>query len=154
MSPILPKSIQCTRQDKIFSDCSTTDQDTSQCQHVAGVICEGLWTQLNFHYIKLNNYIYHVHTLVNVMLLSPAAPCLSNGFTDCNDCGTVSCMPRNCDCSSNCYESGNCCPDVAHVDNCLRECNLSQKVALCNKKTWLYQQLWSVKRGRFVWWVE
>ena len=41
-SPILPKSIQCTSDDSIFSDCSATDQDTSQCQHVAGVICEGL----------------------------------------------------------------------------------------------------------------
>ena len=41
-SPIVPKSIQCTSDDSIFSDCSTTDQDTSQCQDVAGVICEGL----------------------------------------------------------------------------------------------------------------
>ena len=41
-SPILPKNIQCTRDDSIFSECSTTDQDTSLCQHVAGVICEGL----------------------------------------------------------------------------------------------------------------
>ena len=41
-SPILPKSILCTRDDSIFSECSTTDRDTSQCQHVAGVICEGL----------------------------------------------------------------------------------------------------------------
>ena len=42
MSPILPKSIHCTREDSILSDCSTTDQDISQCQHVAGVICGGL----------------------------------------------------------------------------------------------------------------
>ena len=41
-SPILPKSIQCTRDDSVFSNCSTTDRDTSPCQHVAGVICEGL----------------------------------------------------------------------------------------------------------------
>ena len=41
-SPVLPKIIQCTRDDSIFSECSTTYQVTSQCQHVAGVICEGL----------------------------------------------------------------------------------------------------------------
>ena len=41
-SPILPKIIKCTRDDSIFSNCSTIDQDISQCQHAAGVICEGL----------------------------------------------------------------------------------------------------------------
>ena len=42
-SPILPQSIQCTRDDRILSDCSMKDQN-SPCltQHVAGVICEGL----------------------------------------------------------------------------------------------------------------
>ena len=41
-SPILLQSIQCTRDDSIFSDCSTTDRNINECQHVAGVICEGL----------------------------------------------------------------------------------------------------------------
>ena len=40
-SQILSQSIRCTRHDNIFSDCSITAQDISQCQHVAGVICEG-----------------------------------------------------------------------------------------------------------------
>ena len=32
-------------EDKTLSDCSLKDRDTSQCQHVAGVICEGLRTE-------------------------------------------------------------------------------------------------------------
>ena len=40
-SPILPQSIQCTRDDSVFFDCSIKDRD-SPCHPVGGVICEGL----------------------------------------------------------------------------------------------------------------
>ena len=48
-SPILHKRIQCTRNDSIFGNCSKTDRDTSQCQHVAGVICEGIYMNTNMY---------------------------------------------------------------------------------------------------------
>ena len=57
------------------------------------------------------------------LFISPAAPCLSNGFTDCLTCGSrLGCSVGYCNCYSDCYEYGDCCPDVAHVDNCLGEC--------------------------------
>ena len=40
-SPILPMSIQCTIDDIIFSSCTITYQDMSECQDIAGVICKG-----------------------------------------------------------------------------------------------------------------
>ena len=39
---ILSQRIQCTSDNSIFSNCSILDRNTSQCQHAAGVICEGL----------------------------------------------------------------------------------------------------------------
>ena len=52
------------------------------------------------------------------LMLFPAAPCLSN---DCNTCASPNCVTEHCNCYSDCYEHGNCCPDVAHVENCLGE---------------------------------
>ena len=40
-SPILNKNIQCSSGYNVLSQCTIIEQDTSQCQHVAGVICEG-----------------------------------------------------------------------------------------------------------------
>ena len=41
-SPILNKNFQCSSGYNVLSQCTITEQNTSQCQHVAGVICEGL----------------------------------------------------------------------------------------------------------------
>ena len=56
------------------------------------------------------------------LVLSPTAPCLSNGFTDCDNCSTGCVVSdHSCSCRSDCYEAGDCCPDVSHVQNCLGE---------------------------------
>lgn len=49
-----------------------------------------------------------------------AAPCLSVGIDECgspNDCHDVS--DALCYCKSECYISGQCCPDINYLSNCL-----------------------------------
>ena len=45
-SPILPFRIQCGLDDTTLSECATTAINTSDCPHVAGVICQGLYIHL------------------------------------------------------------------------------------------------------------
>ena len=40
-SPILSKTIKCSSNDETLSHCDTIDMDVTECQHVAGVICQG-----------------------------------------------------------------------------------------------------------------
>ena len=93
------------------------------------------------------------------LVLSPTAPCLSSHFTDCNNCGSTGCIvsDHSCNCRSDCYEAGDCCPDVSHVQNCLGESSFPV-CAVITYHTQLdydsYQQIKDVKRGKYVWWVE
>ena len=55
-----------------------------------------------------------------------AAFCLTVGLDDCEVCGSrercgVSSIDDTpiCNCYSDCYEHGDCCTDVSHVENCL-----------------------------------
>ena len=108
-NPILPKSIQCSTDDPTFSDCNTTDLNVSQCQHVAGVICEGVY------------YSYHPHCVFTVLSAYFSALCLTVGHTDCEKCGSHRhCnIDYICNCYSDCYAYGSCCPDVSYVENCV-----------------------------------
>ena len=108
-NPILPKSIQCSTDDPTFSDCNTTDLNVSQCQHVAGVICEGVY------------YSYHPHCVLTVLSAYFSALCLTVGHTDCEKCGSHRhCnIDYICNCYSDCYAYGSCCPDVSYVENCV-----------------------------------
>ena len=53
----------------------------------------------------------------------PPAPCATSGFTDCSVCGSrKGCHAgQDCNCYSNCYDFGDCCPDVSHVEHCISE---------------------------------
>ena len=50
-----------------------------------------------------------------------AAPCLTMGISDCNECeDREDCQVGTyCNCYSDCYDYGDCCPDVSHVNNCV-----------------------------------
>ena len=43
------------------------------------------------------------------------------GIRDCNECGDrEGCQVGTyCNCYSDCYDYGDCCPDVSHVKNCV-----------------------------------
>ncbi|CAI8052103.1 Deleted in malignant brain tumors 1 protein [Geodia barretti] len=92
-SPILPYQIKCGVDDLSLKQCTKTGFDTSECEHVAGVIC-GADCQS-----------------------SGITDC-----TVCGDrvgCRTQ----YNCNCHSRCYEFGDCCPDVSTLKNCVvKEC--------------------------------
>ena len=55
------------------------------------------------------------------LTLFNAAPCLTLGFRDCNECGDrEGCQVGTyCNCYSDCYDYGDCCPDVSHMKNCV-----------------------------------
>ena len=110
-SPILPNDIACFGDEPTLSNCTFTTYDPDKCQQVAGVICEGLFNRSTKEYLK---YVFSHHI---------TAPCLSNNVTDCNNCSNaVDCQPLHkaqCSCTSECYKTGVCCPDVAYLHNCL-----------------------------------
>jgi hypothetical protein len=87
-NPILPKDIQCSGDEVILSKCNFTKFDHVECQQIVGVICE--------------------------------APCLS-GITDHSECSNASTycpIPgKLCSCASECYNGGQCCPDVGYLPN-------------------------------------
>ena len=58
-------------------------------------------------------------------MLFPAAPCLTEGLTDCTVCGNrLGCnIHPYCNCHSRCLEYGDCCSDVSLVENCVGEFN-------------------------------
>ena len=51
-----------------------------------------------------------------------AASCFREGFSECGDCEEgENCQVGSCSCHSDCYEYGNCCPDVPYMQNCTGE---------------------------------
>ena len=57
------------------------------------------------------------------LILCLAAPCHSKGLTSCKNCSfSVDCELEYCNCYFDCYGQGNCCPDVAELEDCFREC--------------------------------
>ena len=122
--PILPKAIECTVDDDTLSGCATTDLDISQCEHEAGVVCDGAY-----------NIILSLSSIrcVNSGSLSHVAPCFIEGITSCTRCGDrIGCDVGPCNCYSNCYEFGDCCPDVSHVQDCISEsCTHSLAFGMC-----------------------
>ena len=64
--------------------------------------------------------------MIRVCIFSTAF-CLTVGHTDCNECesretcGVIATATNTpiCNCYSDCYEYGDCCTDVSHVENCV-----------------------------------
>ena len=116
-------NIQCGIDDTALSDCTATYLNTTECPHVAGVNCGGV-----FNFYALVTYLY-IHKA-----FSSAAFCLTVGHTDCNectsraDCGVTSNGVPLCNCYSDCYEYGDCCSDVSHVENCVGKTTTWSKV--------------------------
>ena len=116
-SPILPLNIQCDSSDTALTHCTTTGLDVSQCPQVAGLNCAGVY---------IHNTCDSVCSPLHVLVKIPAL-CLTVGLTDCDkcdsraDCGVTSNGTLFCQCYSDCYEYGDCCSDVSHVQNCVGE---------------------------------
>ena len=41
ISPILPWNLQCRGDERVFNECNFTKGDSTKCQKIAGVVCEG-----------------------------------------------------------------------------------------------------------------
>ena len=77
-SPILSQSIQCTSSDNALSECDIAARDQSQCQHVAGIICEGLRKNIRQVFVIL---IYTTPTMCTVVkCLSVGGEYVSHSF--------------------------------------------------------------------------
>ena len=112
--PGLGVDIQCNGTERGLSDCSGLVRNgVQECQQVAGVICQGLYALL---------VLYVLHKVLKVPVdAHHAAHCVSNGRDPCTECSGPSVCPVNdiCYCSSECFDTGLCCPDVRHLLSCL-----------------------------------
>ena len=70
-SPILPLKIKCTIDDDVFSGCSKTEFDSSQCPHVAGVNCQGQYIQLPYsERLQVTNSLSSFHLQLTVLQMA------------------------------------------------------------------------------------
>ena len=105
-SKISLQDIHCSGNETTLSDCDATEYNPMECTYLAKVICDGMYCPL---------------TIVHVLIASHkiTVPCHSNG---CNKCvSQEDCLPipgAQCDCTSDCYSIGTCCPDVGYLRNC------------------------------------
>lgn len=65
-NPILPFSIQCGIDDTALSECTTTRINVSECLHIAGVICQGLYMLTWEKIIKKYPPSLQLHVLLQV----------------------------------------------------------------------------------------
>ena len=104
------QNIYCNGNETTLSDCNITTYDLIECTKLAAVICEGVFSLLT------------IYSTCCDCMSSITAPCLSNGITDCSKCmSQEDCRPipdAQCNCTSDCYSSGTCCPDVGYLQNC------------------------------------